>query len=65
MVYRELLQMEWLESSTVPSPNLYLLLYHPVRHPYEAIKWSFNLLMGHYLLVEPRIGLSLKDCAYE
>ena len=32
----------------------------PVRHPYEAIKWSFNLLMGHYLLVEPRIGLSLK-----
>ena len=34
MVYRELLQMEWLESSTVPSPNLYLLLYHPCEsHP--------------------------------
>ena len=48
-----------------PSPNLYLLLYHPCEVcPYEAIKWSFSIV-GHYLLVEPRIGLSLKDCAYE
>ena len=37
----------WLESSTVPLPNLYLLLYHPCEVcPYEAVKWSFNLLWG-------------------
>ena len=53
--------MEWLESSTVP-PQISTYYYiTPVRHPYEAIKWSLNLLMGHYLLVEPRIGLSLKE----
>ena len=44
-----------------PPPQISTYYYiTPVRHPYEAIKWSFNLLMGHYLLVEPRIGLSLK-----
>ena len=63
MVYRGTITNGVARIIHCPLPNLYLLLYHPVRHPYEAIKWSFNLLMGHYLLVEPRIGLSLKDCA--
>ena len=65
MVYRELLQMEWLESSTVPLPKSLPIIISPCEIcPYEAVKWSFSIV-GHYLLVEPRIGLSLKDCAYE
>ena len=66
MVYRGTITNGVARIIHCPLPQISTYYYiTPVRHPYEAIKWSFNLLMGHYLLVEPRIGLSLKDCAYE
>ena len=66
MVYRGTITNGVARIIHCPLPkSLPIIISPPVRHPYEAIKWSFNLLMGHYLLVEPRIGLSLKDCAYE
>ena len=51
---RELLQMEWLESSTVPLPKSLPIIISPCEvSSYEAVKWSFSIV-GHYLLVEAK-----------
>ena len=65
MVYRGTITNGVARIIHCPPPQISTYYYiTPVKSSYEAIKWSFNIV-GHYLLVEPRIGLSLKDCAYE
>ena len=57
MVYRELLQMEWLESSTVPLPKSLPIIISPCEnHPMRLLNGPLALLMGHYLLVEPELA---------